>query len=184
MCGADCVPPALRQPYQLAGCCRPEPATPITGYFSHNNLIKVHKASCPNLSKAETDRLVSLAWSDILAPDEVAPGEDFADLDQMDFAILQHHDKYGIDYSLVVARALGIAKADAFRRHDKLRAMKLLERVDALMVRYRKKVINHKWIKHRNHTYYRLTRRGSLYLSHHLKADQRSADKDGGPPRR
>ena len=41
------------------------------------------------------------------------------------------------------------------------------ERVEPLMIRYRKNIVKGKWIKHRNHTYYELTEKGRKYLAHH-----------------
>ena len=59
-------------------------------------------------------------------------------------------------------------KQTVFDRHRKLREMGLLERVTATMVRYRKGIVDNKWIKHRNHTYFDLTDRGRKYLHHYL----------------
>jgi len=53
-------------------------------------------------------------------------------------------------------------------QRNKLRNQGLLERVDAVMVNYRKNIVPGKWVKHRNHTYYRLTEKGSRYLAFHL----------------
>ncbi|MBD3404228.1 DUF2250 domain-containing protein [candidate division GN15 bacterium] len=158
--------PRLKEPYVRARCCRPSPPDAIVGYYSHDNVLKVHDAACANLAKAERQRLVTLVWDDILAPDDDGPGEDFADLDATDFAILAHHRDLGIDYSLKVAAKLNIDKQLAFDRHRKLRDMGLLQRVEPVMVQYRKGVVDNKWIKHRNHTYYELTDKGLAYLSH------------------
>lgn len=160
-------PPKLKDDYTLAQCCRPVEGDEIVGYYSHDNLLKVHRPDCPNLAKVEQERLVTLEWRDIVAPPAFTPDANFTLLDQTDFAVLDHHDRLGIDYSLKVARDVGIGKADAFARHKKLRSLGLLERVDATMVRYRKNIVDHKWIKHRNHTYYDLTDKGRAYLSHY-----------------
>jgi len=157
----------LKDPYLLAGCCTPRPEDAIVGYHSHESGIKVHRASCSNLNRSESDRLVELAWADILAPEAFEPDPDYAELDALDFRILRHHDEYGLDYSLVVARALKIAKTDAFQRHKKLRRFGLIARVDKLMIQYRKGIVDNKWIKHRNHTYYDLTPKGRAYLAYH-----------------
>lgn len=170
---ADCsifsaVPedPRVREPYVLARCCRPRPEDDIVGYNSFETAIKVHRADCANLARTEEARLVRLAWTDILAPDDFSPGDDYLRLDSADFAVLEHHARMGLDYSLVVARSVAISKSEAFERHRKLRDMGLLERVDKVMIRYRKGVVDNKWIKHRNHTYYDLTVRGRLYLAY------------------
>ena len=156
----------LREKYGLAGCCTPTPEDPIVGYFSFDDHIKVHRRDCPNLAKADRSRLVLLDWAEIVATESEEPGPDFDALEPADFAILQHHLDYDIDYSLKVARVLNMDKQDAFDRHHKLREAGLLERVDALIVQYRKGVVDNKWIKHRNHTYYKITARGRLYLEH------------------
>lgn len=158
----------------LARCCDPRPDDPIVGYHSFETAIKVHRADCVNLTRTEADRLVPLAWADILAGREFQPGEDYRQLDPADFLILDHHDRLGLDYSLVVARAVNLSKTEAFERHGKLRDLGLLERVDKVMIRYRKGVVDNKWIKHRNHTYYDLTARGRAYLAWHRTHD--------GPP--
>ena len=162
------TPPSLKDRYVLARCCTPSETDQITGYFSYDNIIKVHRSDCANLAKAEPDRLVQLEWKEILAGDEFRPGADYDDLDATDFAILEHHRDYDIDYSLEVARVLGLEKQNTFDRHRKLRELGLLERVEALIVQYRKKIAKNRWIKHRNHTYYELTERGAAYLDFYL----------------
>ncbi len=157
--------PPLKERYTLAKCCTPTEAHQITGYFSYDNFIKVHQHDCANLAKAEPDRLVQLVWEEILAAEEFRPGDDYVDLDEIDFAVLKHHRDFDIDYSLKVARMLGIDKQEAFDRHKKLRELGLLERVEALIVQYRKRIAKNRWIKHRNHTYYELTERGTAYLN-------------------
>jgi len=147
----------LKEKYSLAKCCTPAPEDPIVGYFSFDDHVKVHRHDCPNLAKAEQSRLLTLDWADIVATESEEPGEDFHTLEPADFAILQHHLDYDIDYSLKVARVLNMDKQEVFDRHRKLREAGLLERVEALIVRYRKGIVDNKWIKHRNHTYYELT---------------------------
>lgn len=164
--------PRLKEGYRLAGCCSPRPDDSIGGYFSHDNVIVVHKASCDNLGRTEEKRLLRLSWQEILEGDAEKPGEDFDSLDQLDFDILKHHKKMGIDYSLMVAHILKIEPEQAFDRHRKLKALKLLKRVERLMVRYRKSIVDNKWIKHRNHTYYEITTKGEKYL--HFFISQRA----------
>ncbi len=161
-------PIRLKDKYVLARCCCPTPGDDIVGYHSHHDLLKVHRADCKNLSKAEADRLVPLAWSDILAQKSFEPGPAYHSLDETDFAVLLYHHSHGIDYSLMVAKALRIDKQEAFDRHKKLKALKLLIRVPAVMVSYHEKELDHKWIKHRNHTYYDLTEQGRVWLKHYL----------------
>ena len=155
----------IKEDYVLANCCRPEPNTPIIGYHSHTTIIKVHAAGCPNLDKAEPERLISLVWEDIIAKADFTPDADYERLDYLDFKILAHHDTYGFDYSNKVAAILGADRKSIHDAHAKLRDLKLLERVDPKMIQYRKNIVPGKWIKHRNHTYYSLTDKGRAYLA-------------------
>ena len=164
----------LKSDYVLAKCCSPSLNDEIVGYYSHTNQLKVHRHDCSRLNAVAPERLVSLRWSEIVAGETFKPDDDYAALDDMDFAILKHHLDFGIDYSLVVAGAVGLPRQEAFDRHRKLRDQRLLERVDATMVQYRKGIASHKWIKHRNHTYYSLTPKGERYLAHFL--ENRQAD--------
>lgn len=159
----------LKNEYILAKCCRPASGEPITGYYSHNNIIKVHARGCKNLSGVDAERLVTLEWADITADHESVPGDDYSALDNLDFRILYHHQTLGVDYSLKVAEILHIDKQVVFDRHARLRRMGLLERVEPRIIRYRKSTARGKWIKHRNHTYYDLTEKGRLYLIHHRR---------------
>ncbi len=154
----------LKGNYILAKCCQPIQPDEITGYYSFDNLIKVHKTDCSNISKSDQARLMKLKWDDIIETDEFKPEPDYKDLDEIDFLVLRHHNIYGVDYSLKVAAVLGIDRQSIFDSHNKLREMKLLERVQPLMIQYRKGIAKNKWIKHRNHTYYNLTDKGRKYL--------------------
>ena len=154
----------LKEGYRVAKCCSPRPDDSIRGYFSHDKVIVVHKASCLNLGKTDRARLLSLCWEEILERSDDEPGEDFHQLDELDFEILRHHEKMGIDYSLMVASILKVESQQVFERHGKLKALKLLKRVEKVMVRYRKNIVESKWIKHRNHTYYEITPKGEKYL--------------------
>lgn len=160
----------LKEPYIRSNCCSPSPHDPITGYHSHDGIqIKVHRADCANLNKADEARLVALEWNDILDEPELEPEDDYASLDEIDWRVMKLHREVGVDYSLKVARLLHIEKQAAFDSHQKLREMGLLERVEPLIIQYRKGIVDNKWIKHRNHTYYDLTDKGNRYLDYHLK---------------
>lgn len=159
----------LKEDYILANCCAPQENDNIIGYYSHNNIIKVHKDDCSNLDKTDSARLVRLEWKDILAPEMSRPDDDYHNLDETDWLIMQHHRTFGVDYSLKVAAMLHIDKQKVFDSHTKLREMKLLERVKPLIMQYRKGIVKNKWIKHRNHTYYELTDRGRNYLEYYLR---------------
>lgn len=163
-------PVRLKDQYTRAKCCSPSPPDPIIGYFSFDRVnIKVHVRGCPNLNKAEQDRLVEVEWNDIMAAPEFKPDPDYDDLTELDWQIVRHHREYGVDYSLKVARVLFANKQAVFDSHAKLRKLALLERVKPLIIQYRKGIVDNKWIKHRNHTYYDLTEKGSKYLDHYLK---------------
>lgn len=155
----------LKENYSLSGCCNPKPGDTISGYYSYDNMIRVHTRDCHNLNNVEADRLILLEWDEILnQDDQFQPENDYSELENIDFQVLSHHENYGIDYSLVVARKLNITKQNAFDIHKKLKDMGLIERVEAKIVQYRKGIVDNKWIKHRNHTYYDLTDKGKNYL--------------------
>jgi len=156
----------LLENYKRANCCNPQPNDKISGYYNYNKEIVVHKADCINLNKVEKDRIIPLNWSEILQDTPVKPGDEFDLLDEIDFRILKHHLDYGVDYSLKVANMLNASKQDVFDSHAKLREMNLLSRVKKLIIRYRKGIVDNKWIKHRNHTYYELTDKGRMYLEY------------------
>lgn len=108
-----------------------------------------------------------MSWGDILEEVGFVPEPNYHELDEVDFDILGHHLEYGIDYSLMLARMLTIPKQEAFERHKRLRELGLLKRVEPRMVQYRQGISDHKWIKHRNHTYYELTDKGKAYFENH-----------------
>jgi hypothetical protein len=168
----------LKDDYIAAGCCHPLPGDQIVGYYSYENVIRVHRADCANLMKAEGDRIVTLDWPDILAPEVFHPDDDFQLLDSIDYCILQHHQTLGVDYSLAVAAAAGLDQQTVFDRHAWLRERGLLQRVEPRMIQYRKHITKGKWIKHRNHTYYDLTEKGRRYLGHYRKqtGDQQNGE--------
>jgi len=145
------------------------PDDAISGYYSHNQVMIVHKSDCANLAKVESARIVTLDWSEIAINDDFRPEPDYEHLEELDWRILKHHQVMGVDYSHVVARALNATKTDIFAHHGRLREMKLLKRVEPLMMQYRKGIVDGKWIKHRNHTYYELTPKGVDYLKYHEK---------------
>ena len=157
--------PSLKEGYRAAGCCSPQPDDSIRGYFSHDNVIVVHTSSCGNLNKVEPERLISLVWEEIIQQMEDEPDDDYRQLDELDFRILQHHKTMGIDYSLMVASILKVPPQKVFQRHKRLRKLKLVKRVEKVMIRYRKGVVDNKWIKHRNHTYYEIAPKGERYLN-------------------
>lgn len=166
-------PVILKKGYALAECCSPAPGEPIMGYVSYDKRIVVHKASCQNLRKIESGRQVFLSWNQILGEQEEKPDRDYFKLEEVDFRILKHHQVMGVDYSLMVAKTLKIEPDKAFEHHRKLQGLKLLERVKKVMIQYRKGIVDNKWIKHRNHTYYRITSKGEKYLNFFMEQRKR-----------
>ncbi|UCD18045.1 MAG: DUF2250 domain-containing protein [Candidatus Zixiibacteriota bacterium] len=159
----------LKDAYILANCCTPTANDTIIGYFSYDNVIKVHRSGCANLARAAPARLMSLEWPNIIAEPDFRPDDDFDTLDGIDIAILKHHQELGVDYSLKVAAMLHMDRQTVFDRHRSLREMGLLERVKPVMMQYRKNVVKNRWIKHRNHTYYELTEKGKKYLAYYIE---------------
>ncbi|MFH2037346.1 MAG: hypothetical protein ABIJ45_13150, partial [Candidatus Zixiibacteriota bacterium] len=77
----------LKDDYILAKCCQPSENDEIIGYFSYDNIIKVHRANCTNLDKSESSRLIQLAWKDIIGSEEFQPNDDYSELSETDFKI-------------------------------------------------------------------------------------------------
>jgi len=165
----------LKEGYYLARCCLPRPDDAIAGYVNYEKSIVVHKASCTNLKRVASARRVLLSWDQILEQKEERPDRDYSQLGNLDFRILQHHKVMGVDYSLMVAQMLKVETGEVFEHHRKLRNLKLLERVKRVMIQYRKGIVDNKWIKHRNHTYYRITPKGERYLSFFMTQPKRES---------
>ncbi len=157
----------IREGFTLANCCTPQRGDGIIGYHSYDDQIKVHRADCSNLANVEQERLVPLNWSDVIVTDAFVPDDLYLSLEENDFRILALHKEVGLDYSLKVANILRIDRKEVFDRHRKLRDLGLLRRVPKVMIRYRKGIVDNKWIKHRNHTYYELTEKGESYAEHY-----------------
>ena len=158
----------LKEDYTQAKCCGPQLGDKIVGFLKYDStIISIHKPDCDNLKSIEADRIVKLDWDDVFDLDDKADATDdpnFKKLDEIDFKILKHHLDFGVDYAAVVAKHTRIDREKVFKRHKKLRDMKLLVRVQPKMIQYRKNMVKGKWIKHRNHTYYELTDRGKQFL--------------------
>ena len=161
----------IRSEYSAANCCDPRPGDTITGYHSHDDRIKIHRADCPNLADLPKARLVVLDWKDVLVEDEFTRDDIYDSLDDDDLRMLAFHRRVGVDYSLKVARVLRIDRREAFERHKKLRDLGLLRRVPKVMIQYRKGIVDNKWIKHRNHTYYELTARGRAFADYYMRTN-------------
>jgi (p)ppGpp synthase/HD superfamily hydrolase len=154
----------IKEDYRLALCCNPTPHDKITGFLKPDSgIISVHKSGCVNLKSIEKERLIDLNWNEIINTEtetDIANDPVFNELDETDIRILRHHAEMGLDYAAVVAKCTRIDRATVFKRHRKLRDLKLLGRVQPRMIQYRKNIADNKWIKHRNHTYYEITERG------------------------
>lgn len=82
--------------------------------------------------------------------------------DDTDLKIMKFIDYAGPEYAWRLSINIGIGLEDARRRLEKLLEKGLLERVEGNMLDnyHREK----SWTKHMNHTYYRMSREGKLYL--------------------
>ena len=154
--------------YTLAKCCSPQVGSRVIGYFKEDGAIAVHRSGCNSLKHLRQERLLTVTWQEIHAaaltsePDEADPT--FGTLDEIDYLILKHHQNFGIDYSIAVSEALGIALEETYKQHRKLKAIGGLKRVEKRIIQYRKNIVKGKWMKHRNHTYYELTPRGEKWI--------------------
>ena len=162
--------------YTLAKCCSPETGDGIIGYFKEDGTIAVHRSNCASVPRLRRERLLDVTWQEIQAAEgetdqaEIDPA--FAALDDTDYLILKHHQELGMDYSIVVSETLGAPLEETHKRHRKLREMGGLERVEQRIIQYRKNTVKGKWIKHRNHTYYKLTPKGERWIQHLEKRRQ------------
>ena len=167
--------PSLKDDYRLAKCCSPTADNQIVGFLKIDSpVISIHKTGCVNLEKVASDRLVSLTWDEITnneVKSDLATDSDLQKLDETDFKILKHHQVMGNDYAAVVAKMTLIPRATVFERHKKLRDLKLLKRVEPKMIQYRKGIARNKWIKHRNHTYYELTVKGTEFVDYYFSRE-------------
>ncbi len=70
---------------KIAGCCRPVPGDPITGYITQGRGVVVHKSDCNYILKAQqnsTQRLIKVSW-----------GEESNDIYDVDIQILAYDRK-------------------------------------------------------------------------------------------
>lgn len=154
--------------YKIAKCCSPTDDDEIVGYFKEDATITVHNSSCTTLSNLRTDRLLEVSWKEIDQSQHSETTHDILpemkELDETDYYILKHHQELGMDYSIVVAETLRIPLEEMHRRHRKLKEIGVLKRVEGRIIHYRKNIVKGKWIKHRNHTYYELTPKGTQWI--------------------
>ncbi len=153
--------------YHLSHCCNPQVGDAIVGYFREDGIFSVHKAGCPNLRRVPQERLVEITWEEI----EGQKGKEsvdslFYELEDQDYRILKHLKVYGLDYAYPISQKTGIGLQETFRRLRRLKEWGAISRVSRLMIQYRKGIVQGKWIKHRNHTYYDLAPRGERILAY------------------
>ena len=48
---------------RFAKCCSPQLGEPIVGYITQGRGVTVHHQSCPQISLAESARLIQIAWN-------------------------------------------------------------------------------------------------------------------------
>ena len=154
--------------YKIAKCCSPQKDDRITGYFKEDRTITVHHTTCGAVRGLRPERLLAVTWDEVrateISAEPVTLGPEFAELDETDYFILKHHQEFGMDYSIVVAETLRIPLEETHQRHRKLRELRGLKRVEGRIIHYRKNIVKGKWIKHRNHTYYKLTPEGETWI--------------------
>ena len=154
--------------YKRAQCCSPEAGESIIGYFKEGGTVAVHRSNCTSVLHLRVERLLEVTWDEIHAAETHADIETkdptFNQLDDVDYLILKHHQEFGLDYSIVVSEMLGLPLEETQKHHRKLRELGGLKRVEKRMIQYRKNIVQGKWIKHRNHTYYELTPKGERWI--------------------
>lgn len=151
--------------YKIAKCCDPDEGAHIIGYFKEDRTITIHNTSCQIVPGLRTERLLDVSWDEIQKSKTPDTSQEIPDLDETDYFILKHHQELGVDYSIVVAETLRIPLEEIQQRHRKLKELGGLKRVEARIIQYRKNIVKGKWIKHRNHTYYELTPKGSQWIN-------------------
>ncbi|MGF7399360.1 DUF2250 domain-containing protein [Thermoanaerobacterium thermosaccharolyticum] len=80
----------------------------------------------------------------------------------LDLTILTYLKKLGPEYAKLLAIRLGISLEESRRRLQSLEERGLIKRVERRIVKYYHR--RRKSVKHRNHTYYELTRKGEFFL--------------------
>ncbi|WP_271629553.1 DUF2250 domain-containing protein [Caldicellulosiruptor sp. DIB 104C] len=80
----------------------------------------------------------------------------------LDLTILAYLKKLGPEYAKLLAIRLGLSLEESRRRLQSLEERGFIKRVERRIVKYYHR--RRKSVKHRNHTYYELTREGELFL--------------------
>ncbi len=92
------------------------------------------------------------------------------ELSDLELRILKYHKIMGPDYSKLISHRFYISLQEAFDIHRRLLSLGLLEKVSAPIINYHSKEKRLKTYKHRNHTYYELSRIGKLFLREYERA--------------
>ena len=79
----------------------------------------------------------------------------------LDLTILAYLKKLGPEYAKLLAIRLGLSLEESRNRLQSLEERGLIKRVERRIVKYYHR--RRKSVKHRNHTYYELTREGELF---------------------
>ncbi|BBJ27482.1 DUF2250 domain-containing protein [Athalassotoga saccharophila] len=90
--------------------------------------------------------------------------QEFNKLSEIEIKILKYHKLMGADYSKLISHRFGIKLCEAMAIHKKLFDLGFLEKVSGSIIDYHTNIKRLKTIKHRNHTYYVLSRKGELCL--------------------
>jgi predicted transcriptional regulator len=90
--------------------------------------------------------------------------ESMNELSEIELKVLKYHKLMGADYSKLISHRFGIKLCEATEIHKKLFDLSLLEKVSGSIIDYHTNIKRLKTIKHRNHTYYVLSRKGELCL--------------------
>ncbi|AYO29697.1 MAG: hypothetical protein PWR06_2327 [Thermoanaerobacteraceae bacterium] len=80
----------------------------------------------------------------------------------LDLTILTYLKKLGPEYAKLLAIRLGLSLEESRKRLQSLEERGLIKRVERRIVKYYHR--RRKSVKHRNHTYYELTREGEFFL--------------------
>lgn len=86
------------------------------------------------------------------------------ELSEIELKILKYHKLMGADYSKLISHRFGITLSEAMGIHKRLFDLDFLEKVSGSIIDYHTNIKRLKTIKHRNHTYYVLSRKGELFL--------------------
>ena len=137
-----------------------------------NNLKELEKILKEDLSEADRKEYTALYEDYLLSAKEIAK-ELYKELlnkgyleqekeDEIDIEILKFIDYAGPEYAWRLSININISWEEARERLKNLMDKGFLERVPGNMLENYHREKN--WTKHMNHTYYRITRKGRLYL--------------------